>query len=69
MHKENIVEVFAKAIVPIICIISIVVIEITAIQKNINGTALAVAIAAIAGLGGYTLPDILKIFKKQREDK
>ena len=49
----------ANTIVLIVCIIAIVFIEVVALMKGIDGKLLAVAIGAIAGLGGYTLPKLL----------
>lgn len=42
-----------KVLISVIAIICITILEVVAISYGINGTALAGAIAAIAGLGGY----------------
>lgn len=44
-------------------IIGIIVIESIALSQGINGTGLSLAIAAIAGLGGYELDKVIKIIK------
>lgn len=48
-----------KYIVSIVAIAGIVIIEVIAIWKEVNGTALAAGIGAIASLGGFTLGKIL----------
>jgi hypothetical protein len=47
-------------VVTLVCIFSIVFLVSFALYKGIDGVALAVGIAAIAGLGGYTLKGFLK---------
>ena len=47
-----------------LAILCITVVEIIAIRNGINGTALTLAIGAIAGLGGY---EAKHIFEKIRE--
>ena len=44
----------------VLSIISIVLLESLALTQGINGTGLSLSIAAIAGLGGYTLHDVIK---------
>ena len=46
--------------VAVVAIAGIVILEAVAIYKGINGTALAAGVAAIAGLGGFTIGKILK---------
>jgi len=38
-----------------VAIVAILVLEVTALIMGVNGTALSLAVAAIAGLGGYTI--------------
>lgn len=38
---------------PIIAILAILILEIVAILQNINGATLGLAVAALAGLGGW----------------
>lgn len=44
-------------------IIGIIILEAYALSKGINGTGLALAIAALGGLGGYELHDVIKLIK------
>lgn len=46
--------------VTITAIVAITVLEIVALLKGIDGTLMATVVAAIAGLGGYTLGQVLK---------
>lgn len=50
-------------LLPIIAIVVIGGLEAIAIYKGIDGKALALTIAAIAGLAGYKLKDIFPIKK------
>lgn len=43
--------------------ICITMIECVAIMQGMNGLMLTIAVAAVAGLGGYELDDILKILR------
>jgi len=49
-----------KAAAPLVAIIGIIALEVYAISQNINGTSLSIAIALIAGLGGYEAKALLK---------
>lgn len=44
---------------PIICAALIFMLEIYAISKGMNGIALSLAVAAISGLGGFSLKSVL----------
>ena len=46
-----------------LAILSIFVLEGIALTQGINGTCLALAIAALAGLGGYEIHDVVNILK------
>jgi len=48
----------------VVCVLAIVFIETVALMNGIDGKLLAIAIGAIAGLGGYTLPKIFNIRMK-----
>ena len=50
-----------KKIETISAIVGIVILEIYALLQGINGTGIALAIAALAGLGGYKLREIIPI--------
>lgn len=50
-------------ITPIIAIICIAALEVIAIAQGINGAAIGIAVAAIAGLGGYEL----KVLRDRRK--
>lgn len=45
-------------------IVVIGIIEAVALLQGIDGVMLSLAIAAIAGLGGYSLSEVLPLFKK-----
>ena len=47
----------------VLAIGSIVLLEILALSQGINGTTLSLSIAAIAGLGGYEMHDVIKTLK------
>lgn len=49
-----------KTIIAILCIF---VLEIIALEKHVDGIALSVSIGAIAGLGGYSVGEIIKKFQ------
>ena len=40
---------------PIVAIIGIVILEGIALLKGVNGTVFSIAVAALAGLGGYEI--------------
>ena len=44
-----------KTLITIIAIISVVILEIVALIKGIDGQIFATVISVIAGLGGYTI--------------
>lgn len=46
--------------VTITAIVAITVLEAIALFKGIDGTLMATVVAAIAGLGGYTLGQVMK---------
>lgn len=46
--------------VTVTAIVAITVLEAIALLKNIDGTLMATVVAAIAGLGGYTLGQVMK---------
>lgn len=48
-----------KYIVSVIAISAVVLIELVGIYNGINGTALSLSVAAIAGLGGYNLKKVI----------
>ena len=50
----------SKNVVAVVAIAGIVILEAIAIWKGIDGKALAVGLACVAGLGGFTLGKILK---------
>ena len=43
----------------------IVILECFAMYMKINGTALSLAVAALAGLGGYTLKTVIDAFREK----
>jgi len=44
--------------IPIAAIIGLVIMECVALSNGINGTVFSVVIAAVAGLGGWALPQL-----------
>jgi hypothetical protein len=48
-----------KAIVPLAAVLSIAVIEAMALEKGVDGVLLSISIAAISGLGGYSIRSII----------
>jgi hypothetical protein len=48
-----------KALIPLAAIISIAVIEAMALTRGIDGVLLSISIAAISGLGGYSIRSII----------
>jgi len=46
-------------IVPFVAIIGLVVIECIALHNGINGKLMTVVVGAIAGIGGWTLPQLI----------
>jgi hypothetical protein len=48
-----------KFILPLACACLIAILEILAILRGLDGTCLGLAIAGIAGLGGYGLSQFL----------
>ena len=47
-------------------IVGIIFIEYTALQQGINGTALSLSIAAVAGLAGYKFESLVKLIKGKK---
>ena len=45
----------------------LVLLEAWAIYNKINGTNLALAIAALAGLGGYALNSVIRAFRGEKD--
>ena len=45
-------------------IVGVVVLDAYALSKGINGTGLVLAIATIAGLGGYEVDRVVKYLRK-----
>ena len=45
-------------LVPIVAIVGLVVIECFALSRGINGTLMGIVIAAVAGIGGWSLPQL-----------
>lgn len=45
--------------VSVIAISGVVLIETLALYQGVNGTALSLSVAAIAGLGGYNLKKVI----------
>lgn len=56
-----------KEVKVFIALIGIIVLECYALSQGINGVALTCAIAAIAGLGGYELNNIIKLVKGEKK--
>ena len=52
-----------KEVKVMIALIGVIIMECYALSQDINGTGLALAIAAIAGLGGYELNSLIKCIK------
>lgn len=52
-------------VTPVIAILCITALEIVAITQGINGAIFGVAVAAIAGLGGYEI----KVLRDKRKEK
>lgn len=44
----------------LVCATFIVLLEVLALLKGVDGVALSVGVAAIAGLGGYTVRSLIK---------
>ena len=42
-------------IVPVVAVLGIVTIEVFALYMGINGGVMSISVAAIAGIGGYTV--------------
>ena len=55
----------------LICACLIFILEIIALWKGFDGTCLSIAVAAIAGLGGYGVRDLIekKIQQRKGEEK
>jgi hypothetical protein len=47
-------------LITVTAIVCITVLEAVALYKNIDGTLMATVVAALAGLGGYTLAQATK---------
>lgn len=45
-------------------IVGIIILEVYALSKGINGLVMSLCIAAIAGLGGYKVKEYAKSIKK-----
>jgi len=57
---------FLEAVVSLVAIGAIVFLEWLAIHKGIDGIALSIAIAAVAGLAGYKLPVAINYIMKDK---
>jgi len=57
--KEKTMETTMKYITTIVAIVSITILEAVALMNHIDGTVFSLVIAAIAGLGGYHLKNIV----------
>ena len=56
-----------KEIKVMIALIGVIIMECYALSQGINGTGLSLAIATIAGLGGYEVSNVIKIIKGGKE--
>jgi len=57
----------SKALTPLIAIVALTLIEFQALRQNLDGIVLTAVIGAICGLGGYSLPGIVKIIKSAKK--
>jgi len=62
--NRNWTKIVESTILSALAIISITILEYTALNCGINGTNFSLAIAAISGLGGYYIAQILKETQK-----
>jgi len=53
-----------KTVATIVAIVALAFIEYHALKLNIDGAILSLVVAAISGLGGYQLGQVLKYRKK-----
>jgi hypothetical protein len=53
-----------KTLTPLFCAVLIFILELLAVQQGLDGTCLSIAVAAIAGLGGYSIKELIKVVKK-----
>lgn len=60
MKSEHVI----KLLTPIIAILAIVLLELVAISKGMNGVMLAGSVALIAGIGGFTTKTVKDKIKK-----
>ena len=60
MITEKMVKTVTKAMVSISAIVGLVILECKAIELGIDGVILSIVIAAISGLVGFNLRDVLK---------
>ena len=60
MITEKMVKMITKAMVSISAIAGLVILECKAIESGIDGVIMSIVIAAISGLAGFNLRDVLK---------
>ena len=58
---------YLHGLITILAILVIALLECVALSHGINGTALTLSIAAIAGLGGFSFDKMRKLFAVLRE--
>ena len=58
---------FCKALTPLIAIVALVIVEIQALNHNIDGMVFTAVVGAICGLAGFSLPGIVQAVKKARK--
>jgi len=56
-----------EIIVPITAMLCIVGLEVVAVMNNIDGAILSLAVAAVAGLGGYEIKVLREKTKKPKQ--
>jgi hypothetical protein len=56
MKTESTTEKF----IPLICATFILILELVALYKGMNGIALSISIGALAGIGGYTVKSFIR---------
>ena len=64
MITEKMVKMVTKAMVSISAIVGLVILECKAIELGMDGIILSVVIAAISGIAGYNIKDMMKNLKK-----
>ena len=64
---ENKVELYSHVIVCCVAIVGLIILEITAIWKGVDGTFFSFIVLAVAGLGGYKIKNIKSWLKGHKE--